>query len=209
MQRLIIAAMIFLGVSCREKDHEPVLAASASSVLAADEAHPVCRFEITKPPEAMRLFAVTTQGGGRTCYSTDRVILIVPKPASGCLQLGQHEYDNVRVVPRLEAEGEYVRCSALSLDVEAPKNPALIFTRSNNEDEEINDAFIDFSLDLGALISNDGLPATYYLPGGPEICIEGPNLEELRRHIRASQIVDPAHIHESVRPEGCGRSAHR
>jgi hypothetical protein len=208
MQRLITVMAVLLGTACGESDvtrSGTEITTGASSWKPSDNERQVCRFEISRPPEAMRLFRITTAGGGRTCFSNGRVIVIIPKVPSGCLQLVQGEYDILTVVSQFDAESEYTRCSALSLDADVTHNPAIVFTRSNGSDE-VNDAFMDFSMDLGALISNDGLQVTYFSPGGTETCLEGPDIDRVRQHIKSSQIVDPAHIREFVSPQGCDRS---
>ncbi len=211
MYRLVFSVLALLGVSCGDGKSvttnnigEAVKEARGQESV---DGRQVCRYQLNSFPQTKRLFEITTQGGGRTCYSGRHVVVIMPKGIAPCEALLPVTYERVDIVTPMAAETEYVRCSALSADSTHAIQSAIVFTKSRDNDQDVADAFLDFSLDLAALISNDGLPATYYYAGGGEICVESAHLDRVREQIREFQIVDPDHIREVLRPEGCGRAS--
>lgn len=136
----------------------------------------------------MRLFDYTASAGGRTCYEDGKTILLLPTRTSVCSAPGEFDVESVQAISAPEAEEQYLVCSAVFSPREGAAGNSLVYRPSNKATEEDEGFFLQFGLDMGALVSNDGLPISAYFMQEYEVCVETDVPTEVDRRVRESDI---------------------
>lgn len=162
----------------------------------------ICKYRLEHMPTPLQLFDYTASVGGRTCYQDGQIVLFLPALGETCdLRPDYIAVDGVSM-PRGEAERQYIKCSPLNLRTEDAK-ASVILRPSDKATEEDEGFFLQFGLDVGALVSNDGLPVTGYLMEEYRICLETDRAAEVVRRIREADVVNFEFVTTAFSTEPC------
>lgn len=162
----------------------------------------VCRFLLDHLPPPLSLFDYTSSKGGRTCYLDGRTVLFLPTSAGSCAQPLAFKVDHGVNMPLAEAEDQYVSCSPLNGRTAEPRS-SIIFHPSARATEEDEGFFLQFGFDVGALITNDGLPVSHYLLEEYRVCLESDRAAEVVNRVREAEIVNFEFVSTEFSTEPC------
>lgn len=149
----------------------------------------ICRYEIVDLPPVLSVFEFTLEEGGLTCFTGDHGVLFVPQREANCPQ-PPGVPTSPRALSQNEAAAEYLRCSAMASPPSSRSSELTIY-RPNPAHTGSNDTFIDFFLDVGALVGNDMLPVTLLVQKGYVLCMESPDARRVARRITEADIAEP------------------
>lgn len=162
----------------------------------------ICRFLLDQLPPTLGLFDYTSIIGGRTCYLGGRTVLFLPASDGSCAQPPAFNADHGENLPLGEAEDQYISCSPLNARTAEPQ-PSVIFQPSANATEEDEGFFLQFGFDVGALITNDGLPVSHYILEEYRICMETDRAAEVVSRVRDADIVNFDFVSTEFSTEPC------
>lgn len=144
---------------------------------------PICRLVAPSETRPGALAEVTIEHGGRTCFKSDTVVLFVPSMDGGCDFLSGLNPTDIRVVEDSLASHEFLSCNAFVRPSSSQTSHSITYVRSDEATDSEIDLFRDFSLDLIALTTNDGLPITHYAMFEKMICMETSDPARAMSHI--------------------------
>lgn len=163
----------------------------------------VCKYVLSRRPPTARLLDYTASAGGRTCYQNGTTILFLPARGPSCKAPAAFDVERSHGLSASEAEKQYISCSALFTPRHGETGQSVIYRPSDKATEEDDGFFIQFGLDMGALVSNDGLPVSAYQVEEYEVCVETDVPAEVDRRVRESDIVNFDFVDVEFRSGSC------
>lgn len=130
------------------------------------------------------------------------MVLFLPSSDGSCAQPPPFKVDHGVNMPLAEAEDQYVSCSPLNGRTAEPQS-SIIFQPSAKATEEDEGFFLQFGFDVGALVTNDGLPVSHYLLEEYRICLETDRAAEVVNRIREAEIVNFDFVSTEFSTEPC------
>lgn len=191
MQKLLklIVSMGFLSIS----------SCGAEEVKSTPNIIDVCVYEPELNVPALELLHMTAENGGRTCYFEGKKMVFIPSNNSKCDAIENLSLKSMLSVS--EATDWFSACSAVSRNSISGER-SIYFTYNGNKNVKESD-FVDFGMDLKALVTNDALEVSHFGQYGNIICMESSDPYKVQRHINDSGVFVPetATIHFDER--GC------
>jgi hypothetical protein len=143
----------------------------------------ICRYEFSDRVKPFAIFELTQSEGVQTCFSNGKGRAFVPLRRDRCPTVLGLEGTQTN---RAAAEDEFFRCSAAYQPSSRSETDVVLYRPHPTYEGDAD--FLQFGLDVGALVTADMLPATHLAFAGDAVCLEGPNGREIVQHIAQADI---------------------
>ena len=158
----------------------------------------VCRSTASALPPAMALADFVIAEGGRTCFGGGEGVLFVPVRDNGCAQPETLGFSPPVEVSHRQAQSEMLRCQAAYLPSAEEPTGVLIFSPTPAAID-----FLEFGLDMGALVVFDMLPVTHFGAANGVICMEALDPQAVAERVTSADIAMPDEFNVEIARGSC------
>lgn len=187
-------SLFFTISSCRVRDFGTEVASSEQRL---------CRYSSSGAHRPMQILRFTQDHGGRTCVQAGRTTLYIPTRDVNCKDFPQIKFINGDLISLEEGTSEFFSCSASTRISGSANVPSLFYVIDENAPSEIKHDFLLVALDIGALVTNDGLQVEHFGMFGRIICMETGTPEAVIAHMQAAGVVKLPYVATEVSEETC------
>jgi len=158
----------------------------------------VCRSTVTSLPPAMALADFIIAEGGRSCFAGGVGVLFVPVRDSGCAQPEIPGFSQPVEVSHRQAQTEMLQCQAAYLPSADEPTGVLILSPTPTSID-----FIQFGLDMAALVVFDMLPVTHFGVANGVVCMEATSPEAVAERVTSADIATPDEFNVEITHGSC------
>lgn len=151
----------------------------------------------------MQLLRMTQANEGRTCVQDNKIVLFVLDRGTSCKAALDQSFKLEQRISIDAGTNQYLECSAVTRRSGLTDVSSLSYILDAVHDANMEEEFSLLSLDLRALVTNDGLRVDHFGSFDRMICMETAAPEAILDHIRDAGAAQLPFVRVEISEENC------
>lgn len=188
----VMASIVFAG-ACGSSSKDDIEQKGPPQNFLQSE---LCRYVADSSIKPMDILNITSQNGGRSCFTDEEKIVIIPSKDGKCQDFGRklvvHESISID-----DGDHLFTTCSPM-FKASTEGSSAVYYTVADKNFHDEDRGFFLLGADIQTLVTNDALPVSHFGRYGRLLCMETKDSSKILDHIRHAEVFIPENVSLTV-----------